>query len=789
MQYGMELNTYKREKPYSGKKKREEYFNIKEVMGYLLAAFLISRVVMANYMSTFGIAFVLAVALNKEEIILLASGFGSIIGYITMINKIENAPIYMVSIGIILLCTCFADKYSKRKKEIAFFIFFLLENGAFNHIIRGLSTHQNAFQSILDVGCLLPLYYIIDYSVLCSKEIKTKHIFSNEEIISMIIAISLILCGTSEVKFGSVSIMNIICITFVMICSYINGSGVGSAIGITIGFIVGITSGSLLFSMSLYGIISLIIGIFSESGKWISIASYIVVFIILKLYSDIGSYCNVIEIFISAGIFLSIPEKTYKSLKLEFNHERKSEKVNEDYSYTIKNMMSNKLMEFSDLLSNMSSTVKNLADNNKILLNGKNNALIDNLAERTCSNCSMKLICWNRELKYTYKAFADLIHNYEENNSNMPEELQKKCIKRTKLINNADEIVKDHILKEMWRQRLIEGRQVMSGHLSSMSQVINDLVDNFSFNIIFDSKVEKAIRKTFDQKGIDYSSVLSFVDKHKRKNVRISIKSIEYNEDFIVNILQTVNDVLGTSMSINESKCVKQGDDIVIDFIETPKYHFTSYVCSECKTGEIHCGDSYSYNNLNDGEYMVVISDGMGSGPEAKEESQALVDLVEKFAKAGYSENAAVEAINSIMSMKFFEEEKFSTLDMLKANLYSGELKLIKIGAASSYVKSNNRIYELNSKSLPIGVLDKLDFDTVEINVKEGDVIVMISDGILECGGSFNMEAWIKDYLLKSSEDIPKTISENIISKVKEVSGSALKDDMTVIVSKVYALY
>ena len=47
-----------------------------------------------------------------------------------------------------------------------------------------------------------------------------------------------------------------------------------------------------------------------------------------------------------------------------------------------------------------------------------------------------------------------------------------------------------------------------------------------------------------------------------------------------------------------------------------------------------------------------------------QKESKATVELVERFVEAGFSIETALDTVNSIMSMKFEEDEKFSTLDL-----------------------------------------------------------------------------------------------------------------------------
>ena len=151
---------------------------------------------------------------------------------------------------------------------------------------------------------------------------------------------------------------------------------------------------------------------------------------------------------------------------------------------------------------------------------------------------------------------------------------------------------------------------------------------------------------------------------------------------------------------------------------ETPKYHVASYVATSPKYGEKYTGDSFTFGKSEDGTYLSIISDGMGSGPEAGIESKVAVDLVEKFITTGFSDTTAINTVNSIMGMKFSEDEKFTTLDLNIIDLYSGEADFIKVGGVASFIKRGEEIRVIKSESLPFGILDSVDVNSVRKEIK-----------------------------------------------------------------------
>lgn len=792
MQYGAEVLTYQRAKRTEKKKKEVNYFWQSKYIMYFLCSLLISRVVLINNTAPFGIAFLIPILIYKEEKMPIVVGCGAFLGYMSLYKNINNYYIYIIIIASLVIFSYLIQKISVNKKIIILFGIILTENIIYNFSINNYTVSTGFLFSLFDVACIFPLYYMMNYAIQCLKDVKTKHLYSNEEIISMVIVASLVISGTWGATLYGISMRNILAMIFVVIISYSNGSSTGASAGIAIGTIVGMTSMNMIEYIGLYGLCGMIVGLFKDTGKWVSAIAYMVAFSILKLYSNVTGDIKLIEAIITSILFICIPNSFYIKMSMEFDTDKKQEKLNENNIEKIKSIFVERLDKFSGVLYNMSTIVNNLINNDRLLMKNKSSALIENLADRVCSNCDMNSMCWKRELHYTYSAFSELIQNYQENKAKIPEEIERKCIKRTALQKNTEEIVNNHIIAEMWRNRLTEGRQILAGQISNMAISINEIVEEFNNSVIINIEADKNMRRILCKKKIEFIDLFCFQDKNCKTTIKMSLKNCGGTEVCVKNILPLVNEATGRSMCISDEGCVINPNNnmCTISFEETPKFYVASYVARECKNGERYNGDSYSFGKLQDGTYMILISDGMGSGPEAGQESKAAVELIEKFTEAGFSKSVSINTVNSIMSLKFSEDEKFSTLDMGSIDLYTGDIDFMKVGAVSSYIKKKSKIEVINSKTLPIGVLDKVDVEVVNKKVNSGDIIVMMSDGFAE---SFSKESdkndWIGDYLLNCSETNPKEILEDLMNIAMNLNKGKPKDDMTLIVSKVYNIY
>ena len=62
-------------------------------------------------------------------------------------------------------------------------------------------------------------------------------------------------------------------------------------------------------------------------------------------------------------------------------------------------------------------------------------------------------------------------------------------------------------------------------------------------------------------------------------------------------------------------------------------------------------GDNFTCMELDSGQTLVSVSDGMGHGKKAYRESEMVMELLEEMMKGGFSEEAAVRLINSVFTI------------------------------------------------------------------------------------------------------------------------------------------
>lgn len=235
-------------------------------------------------------------------------------------------------------------------------------------------------------------------------------------------------------------------------------------------------------------------------------------------------------------------------------------------------------------------------------------------------------------------------------------------------------------------------------------------------------------------------------------------------------------------MPVSECRSIINENETVIRFTEEVKYQVFYGVAKVAKDGSILSGDTYGCLAEKEGEFVLCLADGMGSGTDACRESEKVVDLLEQFLDSGFSKETAAKMINSALIMQK-NDDMFSTVDICAMNLYTGVCEFLKAGAASSFIRRADGIETITSTSLAVGLLQETDFDLMTRKLYPGDYVVMVTDGVLDALPFDEEEETMKEILLSVKKRNPKEMGRWILEKILQYNHDQVLDDMTVLVA------
>lgn len=794
MQYDAGVPVYKRIDSKKDRITKYKLIAVKIIL-ILLCGFMLSRVkfrvVDGLTIAPFGMAFLISVINKRKRKEAIIASLGVIIGCLSVYSNDADSYVYSILAISILLISYIADKVGRRIKINNICIICVLEFLIIESIFGSQGLSVNIAFALIESLCIIPAFHVINYGIGCLDEIKHNYFFNMEELISMAIVLCLMVAGVGNIACFGVSIRNIAALTIIIVIAYAGGASIGAVIGVTMGIIVGVTSKNILLFISLYSCCGLVVGVFKETGKIFSALAYLIVSSIIVGYSVTINIYGAVEIAVPAVIMLLTPAKFIEGILQELSNEEKNRIINEAQIDGVKSEFVERIENFKKILDRLAKSMNKLSGNHKLSVKDKSSAMIENLADRVCSNCEMNSKCWGKELNKTFFEFSELIEMFEQGKGKINKSLKEKCVKSNTLIKSCEEFYNSTTVNEVLKKRMGEGRQLIAENIASISQAMDDVIKEFARDVDNCYEMDKVLKKALSRKNIAYKNIYSYTDKKGRLKIKMIMENC-YGENICGKaILPVLKEVLRVPFSISDEGCRinPETNECSVVIEESPKYHMLSYVASAPKDGEKFSGDSFNFGKNKNGIYVIALSDGMGSGPDAGLESSVAIDIIDEFTECGYDEEIAIKAINSIMNMKFSEDEKFATLDMSMVDLYSGELSVIKAGGVATFIKRYEDVDVISDNSLPFGAVEEIEYKKKKKKLKHGDIVITISDGILDVDkNNIGDYSWLRTYLEKATTN-PDQLSRDILDKAKELSNGKVMDDMTVVVSKLYSLY
>ena len=122
---------------------------------------------------------------------------------------------------------------------------------------------------------------------------------------------------------------------------------------------------------------------------------------------------------------------------------------------------------------------------------------------------------------------------------------------------------------------------------------------------------------------------------------------------------------------------------------------------------------------------LCTLSDGMGSGAEAAKSSALITGVLQRMIASDMEIVAAVKTVNRLI-----HSDVYATLDVICVNAHTQKAYLVKSAACPTLLIRQGHLLQLDGRSLPVGMLEEIEPDCMELQLQTGDEILMVSDGV-----------------------------------------------------------
>lgn len=774
----------------------KEIFKYQNVIIYILTL-LLSTLTIKNQIMPFGLAMVAACV--GETVPIIGVFLMALIGTAISMQKSAVNNFIVTSIIYFILVLFFKAKVAvEERNEVVKTGGKLFAACMIVSIIKcftGIFLLYDVFMSIISSSIVYVFYKLFVNGLAFIKDFNIKKAFTMEELIAGVLIISLASLSLKDINIFSLNLSNIIIIFMIMVLGWKNGMVTGAVSGISIGLAISFVDGTSLVQISMFAISGILSGLLNRFGKIGVILGFILGNAILTYFVR-GASTMIIyfrEIFIASIGLLLVPNKIKLELEdligknklISNTGDNRLEESNDEVSEKLKTISD----MFNELFSNVDkenaveqeSFVQDFLDN---LEEVKNNIFYDEIsneengiAKDICTTLKEKDILLDNDLINILKEHNNYVIMKDENIKN---DLQE-------IVKIANRTLKIFEINKAKKQERKNNMATISQNLKNVTKVIDKCAEEIKVKKenIYENK-EKELELLLKSKKIKINNVR--IKKLKNEKFIVELKLDYYDErlkekEVIVNIADIISKSLGTRIVFQRERKNDEKKEYYQMYSSEDKFVLQVGSAKITKDGSEISGDCSLQIKLADGKYLLAIADGMGSGEKARECSKIALRLVKQMLSAGFNKDESIKMINSRLNLAG-NSEIYSSLDISILDLYVGKVELLKNGACSTYIKNKKNIRKIDSTSMPVGIVNNIELQSNTIDIIDGDIIIMCSDGVLEAKDDTKRE-WIEDFLKNVSTNNVQKLADLILAEAVDNSFGIAQDDMTVIVSKI----
>lgn len=742
---------------------------------FFCIATLCGRATLFGMLKPFGGAFFAAIFTGRFSYIYI---IGAILGQIS-----SSSPLYETG-KYIFAMTCYAliveklppDAKQKASVRSGFFAASLALSGL---CFMFTSSRGIAFTTAYDL-MLLFLECSIAFCATAAfykaipiiKNAKLSHSFTSAEEISLVSFLGCALWGAKDIaSLGIVNLADVVCILIVLVFSVRLGTSHGVIAGLTMGLVSALGSGRVDISCVSYAFSALAASMVGNYGALPASCAFILANALVTALAN-GStevLISLYDILTACIIYALIPEQMLLRLTGFGSRDEKDLIALDERHYcesvlsTAKNSLSILEKRIEELHTKRHSAVD------------IEERFFERTARKGCIGCGLRRVCWSRDLQKTVGCLTKALSDSIETGKLKSEMLPSNCLRPKEFREAFLYSAEIYRIEKMWQGKMSEMSTAAKNQLSAFSEIISAALTALSCTYTFDRALSDDISRRLQSSDIACRDVTVMRDSDGDPTVMLKLENCNGFSLCDRGVADIISSACGKEM-IRTGK--RDCSTCSVRYAVKPPYA-VSFASSGKSSGK-RSGDSVRWRIINKSLYAAVLCDGMGTGDKAAMEARSAAETLLDLIEAGVEGEAAVGMVNSLFLP--YGEATFSATDLYLYNAAEKTVKIVKCGAVASFTKSGERVDALYSKSLPIGSVLTPGIETFTLSAKEGDITVMISDGVLDPGGENALkDTWLIDCLEGFSGDNPRTLTDSILSRALEKCNNAPKDDITVL--------
>ncbi|MCD8119915.1 MAG: serine/threonine-protein phosphatase [Lachnospiraceae bacterium] len=339
-----------------------------------------------------------------------------------------------------------------------------------------------------------------------------------------------------------------------------------------------------------------------------------------------------------------------------------------------------------------------------------------------------------------------------------------------------------------WAAKYLETRDTLAVWMSEAGEILkNRQMPGNSF-VKPEENLTEMLKKRFAGQGIRMHDVRQKRNPDGRMILRFLWSAGTGGERkpsrtvMVKDLVPIINDSLGMVFeSSGENRSLVGKEQAVYEFVQTPNFKILHGSATTKKSEEDGNGDTFGVTGIGQTQVLFGIADGVGSGRDAADAAAHTLEQLEQLLKSGISEETSLRLIDS---MEILKDGQGAALDFGVINLNTGICHLLKAGGAPGFILRGSWVEMMDTRTLPLGLLPGASYEQKVKKLYDGDVVLLLSDGVFQAFPGEDRAEEIGNYLTEISEMGPKEMARCLLDRALSFGKAA--DDMSVLAIGVY---
>lgn len=581
------------------------------------------------------------------------------------------------------------------------------------------------------------------------------------------LALALLLSLARLRLLGGLSVGRICAALLALCAGSAAGPGAGAAVGLAVGLAMDLTTGGARFYAVSYALAGLCAGLLRNRSRLARALGFCGCVGLVLAWSGaaVAGMAALYEVYLAALVFLFLPQGWLDQAETLFSAQSRPAKAQWAYQSALR-QLKDAASAFGEVFSSLRSAFDAPTDN------GEDPCVIyDRSASRVCARCSLRERCWQSGYQDTYDllnhALADILAEGQAKAEHFPQRFRDRCPRFPTFLAAVNEELAGLLLRRRYHSQASRSRKALCSQYGDMAHLLQDAAAAMAAPVCADEGRTRKLSRFLAGRELQCQGLVTADEAGRVRLVLDGPDAAALADETARQALSSLLDTPLTAASVNDGQVL---------YRQLEPLTATAGVSSRKKSGQSVSGDACGWFKGDDGKLYFLLCDGMGSGRQARKDSELCLSLLEKFLRAGVTPKNALKTLDQALGLRQEETGGFSTVDLLELDLYSGQGCVYKLGSGPSYLRRGGGVKRLSCRSLPAGLgTGDAQADCCPFQAGPGDCLVMLTDGVIS-----GDDQWLRSTLMDFDGGSPAALAETLTAHESDTA-----DDKTALVLRI----